>query len=311
MSVEEKIASMEKVEAHQNSVDRSRKTSSVNIAKCSLECLNLTYNPGHNSVISYAENLVKTRFPAALHSLVASNDNTKTTAPLINVNFKAMRGQITAIVGPDEGERRTLIELLMQHRKYGIFNGSVVINGSEVGVSYARSIAAVPRKSLYLPGLTYTDTLVYAAWLRMDLRGVKDKYGAVHARVKDVLEVMGIYKCRHRMISERPSNRGELGGDLRRLSIAMEIIDLPPVIILDEPCAGIDPSIAVGILESLKLLADNGHVIVCSLDKPGPQIFSFVDSLVLLSNGYSIYSGPVSAAESFFCSAELLSLIHI
>jgi len=228
---------------------------------------------------------------------------------LHRVNFRATQGNVTAIMGPSVGERRTLTDLMGERRHYGSFEGQIKINGGRQGSSYSENVAFVPRRSLYMPGLTYYEMLMYSARLRIandmfliTLTSAPEAVALVKRRVDDVLEMMGLTKIKNRLIDERPQLRGELGGDLRRLSIAMEIIALPAVMILDDPLFGMDPSEAYGIMNRLKQVALRGHVVVCSMFKPAPRAFEMVDQVVLLSCGWTVFAGKRDNLKSHFCS---------
>lgn len=102
-----------------------------------------------------------------------------------------------------------------------------------------------------------------------------------------------------------PDRRGEEGAHLRRLSIACEIVDMPPLIIIDEPTGDFDPALSVQILKCLKKIAKLGHIVITSITKPFAQELDLVDRVVLFSEGYTIYSGHVKQAEEFFSSPNL------
>lgn len=276
----------------------------------SLDVLELSYNPGRH-YLRELEEFVQQSTPSFLASTTPREKDFGEAAYLAKVSFRAEQGQVTAIMSPDQAERRTLVDLLGERRKYGMFDGNILINGVRNGSTYGDNVAFVPRESLYVPGLTYYEMLLYAARLRCsgddsaNASSEAESMYRMETRVNNLLEVFGLTKIKYRLIEERPQLRGELGGDLRKLSIAMEIIAQPAVMILDDPLFGLDPGVSVELFGRLKKLAARGHVVVISLVKPMPQVFAELDALVLLSYGYSVYAGPVKYIESFFCSAAI------
>ena len=56
----------------------------------------------------------------------------------------------------------------------------------------------------------------------------------VEERVQELLQIMNLTKCKNRIIPQYPPLRGEEGSDLRRLSIALEIARLPPIIVIHD-----------------------------------------------------------------------------
>ena len=108
------------------------------------------------------------------------------------------------------------------------------------------------QKPLYIPGLSYIQLLRYAARLRLKLFSPS----AIEGRVEELLNIMNLTHCKNRIIDENPVERGDkqsnmhilmiciiyisvsvsigrIGGELRRLSIAVEIVALPPLLILE------------------------------------------------------------------------------
>jgi hypothetical protein len=144
------------------------------------------------------------------------------------------------------------------------------------------------------------DMISYAAELRLDPTKVNIKQ-----RVDDIITVMNLHHCKNRRITEYPPMRGELGCDLRRLSIAIEIVHLPPLLVIDEPTLDFEPAISVKIIECLKTLANRGHIVVCSMSKPSSSEFSMLDRVVLLTEGHTVFAGPPSKIEEHFCSTEM------
>lgn len=127
----------------------------------------------------------------------------------------------------------------------------------------------------------------------------------VNERLEDILSTMNLSKCKDKKIEEYPNLRGEEGSDLRRLSIALEIAGLPPVMVIEDPTAGFDPAIAVSILQCLQVLASKGHIVICSFSRPSSQELDLLDRVVLLSDGFSIFSNSPKQIQSYFCGPNM------
>lgn len=217
------------------------------------------------------------------------------------------------------------MELISNRRRYGEFDGEVMISQSSFestksvdrsnsstkvefsGLSASESMAFVPRDavSLYLPGLTYYETLCYAARLRMrNPEGLSSSaMNEIRAkRVADILDIMQLTWCKDRVIAERPTARGILGGELRKMAIAVEIISLPPVIVLADITEGLDATVSSDIVRTLATLASRGHTVVCSFAKIYPEEVKSFDKITLISKGYSIYSSTPENVSLFFSS---------
>ena len=290
---------------------------------------NLSYNPAvtfadfvHDNVQSCCPQWT---FPAwiwLMNHAIPQNERMMrlaSVAALRNITFTAPAGKVTAIMSNTYGERRTLIDLIAGRRKRGAFDGHVLLSGlssdtgssspnAGEGSSMAEHVAFVPRSIHYLSGLTFMQTIRYAARLRMKFppgTSHQQRSWAVEKRVAQVLTLMDLGHCKHRILEDDAATRGELGCDLRRLSIAVEIVNLPAVIIVDDPQLALDTGTALGIFASLRALAQLGHVVLVSVPKPSNVLLAHVDSIVLLAEGYSIYAAPPQDIRSYFANPKI------
>lgn len=150
--------------------------------------------------------------------------------------------------------------------------------------------------------------VTYSARLRMGLYHLsyKEREALIKERVLQVMDMMELIWCKERIIPERPSTRGNIGGELRRLGVAVEFINLPSVFLLADPTQDLELVMATKLIECLVKFAEKGHTIIASLPKPANQIFHHLDQVVLLSQGCSIYAGKVDDIQSYFCSTPLV-----
>ena len=242
----------------------------------------------------------------------------ESVSALRNITFSAPAGKVTAIMSNVAGERRTLIDLLAGRRKRGAFDGHVLLSGCDTDTSASASsgatstmadhVAFVPRATHYIAGLTFIQTIRYAAQLRLKFplgMSGQERSRAIEERVSEVLALMDLKHCKNRTLVDEAATRGELGGDLRRLSIAVEIVALPAVIIVDDPQMALDPGTALGIFAALRSLAQLGHVVVVSIPKPSNVLLAHIDSIVLLAEGYSIYAAPPQEIRSYFSNPKI------
>jgi ABC-type multidrug transport system ATPase subunit len=227
--------------------------------------------------------------------------------PLRDVNFVARPGQITGIIGSDSIEVKALIDLLARQRKYGIVSGDVTLTSGNgpLGGSYIDHVAHVPREVLYTKGLTFLETAEYAARLHLvgSAAGKRDK-GREQAVISadHALEEVGAARRLHTPLDESADGqrRGDMGGDLRRLDIATEMVRKPSVLVLDGVGDELEGAVAASLFADLKVLARKGHTIICSLSRPPAAVFEQLDSVVLLMEGRSIFSGPAPNLSRFF-----------
>jgi ABC-type multidrug transport system ATPase subunit len=88
--------------------------------------------------------------------------------------------------------------------------------------------------------------------------------------------------------------RGLSGGEKRRVSIAVELLTQPGVLLLDEPTTGLDSTNAARVVDIMAALATSGVTVIMSIHQPRPDIFHLMDRVLLLSG-----SGEVRAGEMY------------
>ena len=161
-------------------------------------------------------------------------------------------------------------------------------------------------RSIYTPGLTYLEMLTYAAKLRLNLDLPEEELNkAVDERVAAILDTMDITYCKDRVVPNRPTSRGVLGGELRKLSIATEIIKFTPVLVLDDCTMDLEAIAAAQVVQCLVKMAKKGHTVISSLPKPSIQVFNQFDKVVLVSGGITLFASASENITRFFCNRPL------
>ena len=93
--------------------------------------------------------------------------------------------------------------------------------------------------------------------------------------------------------------KGLSEGQKRRLSICIEILTSPKLLLLDEPTSGLDSAASYYVMSriaSLKTRDGIKRTIVASIHQPSSEVFELFHDLCLLSSGEIVYFGPTSAA---------------
>uniref|UniRef100_A0A6B2L0T3 ABC transporter domain-containing protein n=1 Tax=Arcella intermedia TaxID=1963864 RepID=A0A6B2L0T3_9EUKA len=120
-------------------------------------------------------------------------------------------------------------------------------------------------------------------------------------RVQQVIREVRLEKVLKTKIGDE-FTQGISGGQKRRLSIAIELLNLPSILLLDEPTSGLDANSAHNLVLLLKDLAiSHQRTIVTTIHSPRPESFAVFDSILLLGeNGTVVYFGPASNAIKYF-----------
>ncbi|MEW5312284.1 MAG: hypothetical protein WDW38_003929 [Sanguina aurantia] len=219
---------------------------------------------------------------------------------LHSVSGVALCGQVLGLLGPSGCGKSSLLNVLSGQispasRRWAC-RGCVRLDGCTVSASQlSRVTAHVPQSPLIMAGLTVREVITYSAVLRME-EGASP--AQVQSRVEAVMQELGIRHLRDRVISTgggAPGGAGDAssvsGGERQRVSIAMELVTSPPVLMLDEPTSGLDSYTAAQLLSTLVSLARAGRVVITSLHQPSPQLFAMLDQAILLAAGRAIFSG--------------------
>lgn len=122
----------------------------------------------------------------------------------------------------------------------GILSGEVLFNGLPRDATFWRESSYVKQDDIHIPLLTVAETLRFAAQLRMGQEYTEQER---EKRVALVAELLGLDVCLDSICGDS-LNRGVSGGQLKRLSIGVEIMNMASLIFLDEPTSGLDSVIA-------------------------------------------------------------------
>jgi ATP-binding cassette, subfamily G (WHITE), member 1 len=95
------------------------------------------------------------------------------------------------------------------------------------------------------------------------------------------------------------------GGERKRLSIALEIVDDPKILFLDEPLTHIDSYGAMQCVRILRDLTKKGHTVICSIHQPSTLMCEYFHQLYFISNGHCVYQGDLKNLIIFFKEINL------
>ncbi|CAB0029612.1 unnamed protein product [Trichogramma brassicae] len=217
---------------------------------------------------------------------------------LKNVSGEFRSGRLTAILGPSGAGKTSLLNLLAKQGPRNGVGGCMRLNGSsyeEQPELFRRlKVCYVPQDFALMPLLTCRETIYVAARLKL-------RCGDREARdyiIDDVAKRLGLQDCME-TLSCRLS-----GGERKRLSIALEIITSPSVLLLDEPTSGLDSTSSNKVTSLLWSIARTGGcTVVCAVHQPSSQMTCLFDDLLVMSRGRARYCGPRDRVLDHFARA--------
>ncbi|KAI8911576.1 P-loop containing nucleoside triphosphate hydrolase protein [Gorgonomyces haynaldii] len=227
---------------------------------------------------------------------------------LENISFHVPHSTLTMIMGGSGTGKSTLLSVLCARGlSLGVntkmqLDGKLYFNGvhEKDPARIAAICSFVPQSDSHLlPALTCRETLYFAAELRLP-KSMSRK--AKVQRADHVARILGLSHCANTIVGNE-NVKGLSGGEKRRLSIGIQMLTDPSILIIDEPTSGLDAFTAHHIMKTLKELADSGRTILCSIHQPRTDIFNMFDNILLLTRGGRVgYSGPAKSIIPHFDS---------
>jgi ABC transport system ATP-binding/permease protein len=177
---------------------------------------------------------------------------------LAHLSFTASPGTLTSVIGLSDASASALVDVLGGVVQTSV--GTVDIGGRDVAADHVRPyVGVVPRHDLLHPQLTIEQALNYAAELRLPPDTSADHRHEVVRSALDRLELSAL----------RNTQVGKLTAEQRkRASLAVELLTGPPLLVLDEPTAGLDSAAERKMTATLRQLADEGRVVVVATTSP-------------------------------------------
>jgi len=201
-----------------------------------------------------------------------------------NVSIDVEQGEIHGLIGPNGAGKSTLMDLVCG-RGGGVTTGEVTLQGRRIDGLDARlrrkaGLGRSFQKTNIFPDLTVSE--------QMDL-------AARATGADDVQEILGEMN----LIGLARRRAGDISyGDQRRVDIALALVGRPPVVLLDEPAAGLSIAESMELSRLLKDLAKRWNVTVMVVEHDMDVIFTICDRITVLHLGRILAQGGAAEIQA-------------
>lgn len=195
-----------------------------------------------------------------------------------DVSFFVARGEIVGLLGPNGAGKTTTINMIL-----GVLasdEGTITIDGVDLAKHPYEARMRTNFAAVYapLPGnLTVTQNLTFFALLY----GVKE----VRRRVAEVIELFALTKFTHTRCGLLSS------GEQTRVAMAKAMLNAPPLLLLDEPTASLDPATAREVRAGIRQIANGGTCGVLWTSHNMAEVEAVCDRVLFMSHGKILLSG--------------------
>ena len=225
-----------------------------------------------------------------LSKTVISRDSKQEIKLLDNVSFVINPKEFVALLGPSGSGKSTLMDAINGRRPAS--SGRLWVNDDDFYLSYQyyrRAIGYVPQQDIVHVTLSVAQALRFAALLRLPTDSSAED---IERLVDRVIQKLGLTERKNTLIGNLS------GGQIKRVSLGVELISDPSLLFLDEATSGLDAGTEGKMMSLFRKLADEGATVVCITHNV--DNVNLCDQVVLLSRGKLAYYGPPAEMLAYF-----------
>jgi ABC-type multidrug transport system ATPase subunit len=202
-------------------------------------------------------------------------------------------GQMIALMGSSGAGKTTLLNILAGRIVGGTPSGIVKVNGKSRDPKQWRKITSYVEQFDLLDGnLTVGEMIHFAAQIKLpdSLYTSKEK----ESKAEKLINALGLNHIANVRINDGRGHQIS-GGQMKRVSIAIELISEKKLIFLDEPTTGLDATTSISLINTIRNLVEEFNLsAIMSIHQPRNSILEVFDRILLLSQGKTIFFGTVN-----------------
>jgi len=235
-----------------------------------------------------------------MSAIIEVNDVSKSFGGVVantGISLSVERGTITGLIGPNGSGKTTLFNSIVGY--HPIDSGSILFEGREISTLPVQRIARL--------GLlrTFQQTRIYGQMSGIDNMLISlphrkmrfaDAFGRngpeEYERAEVLLEFVGLYQ-------KRFLRAGSLSfGQQKLLEFAMALMNEPTSLLLDEPTAGINPTLINGLIDRLRRANEEFGITLFVIEHNMRVIMNMADHIYCLAHGQLLSQGSPADIQS-------------
>ena len=227
-----------------------------------------------------------------------SEDGKAVTLALDHVNLKVRPGQLFGLLGPNGAGKTTLVKclstILIPDEGTAVVNGYDVLKETTM-VRASIGLVVGGERTLYWK-LTARDNLMYFASLyKMPRAEAKN-------RVNEILEMMGVLDRADERLEDYST------GMRQKIAIARALLHNPPVLLLDEPTLGLDPTFSRQIRDQIRELCRDENKTILLATHYMYEADELCDHIAIINNGQIAAVDTPNRLKSMVKERELVEV---
>ena len=219
-----------------------------------------------------------------------------------SISFELPRGVICGLIGPNGAGKTTLFNTMAGFMKPD--SGEVLLDEVQLQTRpphriFAEGLARtfqIPRpfpemsvlENVMLVPDRQTGERFWNNWLRPGTVAREERES--RRRAEEIIEFCGLTEVGRDQASTLS------GGQLKLLELARVLMADPKIILLDEPAAGVNPTLMLTLVDKIKELNARGHTFLI-IEHNMDVVMSVCDPILVMAQGRLIYSGDPAGAR--------------
>nr|CDJ97754.1 ATP-binding cassette sub-family G member 5-like [Haemonchus contortus] len=214
-----------------------------------------------------------------------------------DVSFEVVSGEVHALIGSDDSGRNLLLEIISGTAD-GDTAGSIQLNNFVLNRDRFQKLCSFLSGRHRCPGfMTVHSFLYYTAALTFDSSLSAEK---IDKRVHMLMRQFDLLGYSHDKLQNLSVSAQ------RRALLAYALIKDPVLLVVEDPCDGLEPISSYQLMYCLRIYAaEHNRIVLVSMGNPRSDLCQVISSLTMLFQGAVLYSGRVKNLPAYFQDVAL------